>query len=244
MIKNFIAGGCSFTSDTQNTKKTWATVVGQEFSFYKNLASGGAGNYYISSSVIDYLESTNLDPNETLVAVMWSGVGRKDLLISGEYYFWLKKDYPFLASTTEQETYYLFSGGVAASWLDNSETREAFKGSYKFSDPQSLCNESLFEIIKLKGYLESKRYNYVFTNYFDCWMPDKESGHGGDYSIGFFCKDTPMYQNLDRTHYWVNNFLGNYAEERSQLDNTWHPTDECHTSWANEVMLPYINQFY
>lgn len=239
MIKNFIANGCSFTAETM-LGNSWASFVGKEFPFYHNLAHGGAGNYYIASSTIEYLETKKHNPRETLVGIMWSGIGRKDLLISGEEYYRLRKDY-FACVKELNEQYYLLSGGLAHSWQQHPETKRLFQNIYKLIDPVSVCRETLFEIIKLKGYLESKGYRYFFTSYFDYWNPDIESvTASGDYSIGHFCHNLPIYTNIDQSTNWITTYLGNFAQDSNRLDHTVHPTTNAHQLYASEVVLPFL----
>ena len=90
MIKNLIVNGCSFTYETP---ESWATHLrwALDVPFYRNLAFSGAGNRYICDSTIEYLESNNFVPEDTLVVVMWSGVGRQDLRITKEWYDYYKQ---------------------------------------------------------------------------------------------------------------------------------------------------------
>ena len=243
MTKNLIVNGCSYTDDRRYS--TWATHIGKRYKNYTNLGRGGAGNDYIALSTVEYIESSNPDPKDTLVIVMWSSIGKKDVLISGENYFKLKDDYPYLASNST-ETYYLFSGGLTHSWLDNKETKKMFWEFYRNSDPLSLCKESLFNFILLENYLTSKGYKYLFTPYANCWDEQQESTMGGDYSIGYFCNqdDTQMYRNFDFSHWYIDQCLADYAKERNELNHTWHPVSSCHERYASEVLTPLIHNIH
>jgi len=240
--KNLVVNGCSYTSEI--ITKTWVTPLRENYSKTTNLASIGAGNSYITKSTIDYLEYANLNPEDTTVIIMWSGIGRKDLLISEEQYRNLGKSYDYIITKTNK-TYYLFSGGLSGSWLENRDTKNIFWNIYKQTDPLSLCKESLFNFIMLENYLQNKGYKYIFTNFFNCWDVDSESTLAGDYSIGHFCKnDSGLFKNIKYENWLLNDQLGDYAHNKNSLDDTGHPTESCHKQWSNEILQPFINNVH
>jgi len=242
-MKNLLVNGCSFTDDS-GCVLTWATFLKEIVrpEQYINLASGGAGNEYICKSTINFLETTHLDPEQTLIVIMWSGTGRKDLTVSGEWWYHLKNDYYYLAKATNEE-YYLFSGGLTNSWLDNSFTKNTFSPLYKLSDPLSLSLDSLYHFNVLKNYLENKKYQFKFTSYFDYWSSDIESVHDtGDYSIGWFCKDHPVYKNFDFSNWiCIDNSLGNFAKSLDELDQTVHPTTAAHSKFTTDILVHQLD---
>lgn len=243
-MNNLLINGCSFTQDFE--KPTWSTFLKNRINpnNYINLAADGCGNEYICKSTINYLETHQIDSTDTLIIIMWSGTGRKDISISGEWWYHLKKTYSYLAKSTNEEEYYLFSGGLTNSWLDNSFTKNTFFPLYKVSDPLSLTLDSLFYFNVLKNYLENNGYQYKFTNYFDYWSSNIESvAETGDYSIGWFCKDHPIFLNFNFSNWICTNqdSLGNYASNLNQLDDTGHPTTLAHSKFVEEVLINLIN---
>ena len=87
MIANLVINGCSYTQGN-----SWAQSVNVALKpkNYQNLAHQGAGHFYIANSIIDYLSSSDSDPAETLVIILWIGSGRKDLRIFVEWnYFFM-----------------------------------------------------------------------------------------------------------------------------------------------------------
>ncbi len=239
-MKNLVVNGCSFTQKAPGCK-TWATFVNETLSpeRYYNIAQSGAGNQYICDSTIEFLESTQFDPLDTTVVIMWSGIGRKDLHIGGSWHYHFK-DFYGVTCKRNDETYFLHSGGLTDSWLSNKEIRKIFEPIYKIADPLSLCKENLLLFIKLKSYLVSKGYKFIFTNYFNTWNPDVESTHGGDYCIAYFCKQFPIYNNFDFANWKFANAnrdcLGDLAHERNGLDDTWHPTVQMHEQFSKTVI--------
>ncbi len=75
----FFAFGCSFTIN--NTRPTWADIVGQQFAEYQNWARGGSGNQYIFNSLIECNLQNKFTPNDTIM-IMWSSTTREDRYIA------------------------------------------------------------------------------------------------------------------------------------------------------------------
>jgi len=243
-MKNLIVNGCSFTDDEKN--ETWATYVNEVLSplEYINLAKGSAGNQFICDSTIEFLESKQIDPSDSVIIIMWSGIGRKDYNISGEWYYYFK-DFYSLVCERNDETYFLHSGGLTHSWLENKTIRKIFEPVYKIVDPLSLCKENLLFFIKLKSYLNSKGYNFIFTNYFNTWDPTVESTHGGDYCIAHFCEQFPLYTNFDFSNWHFANgnrdCLGDIALQQNKIVKA-HPTNEMHKQFSKTV-IEWVNEY-
>ena len=247
MIKNFVVNGCSFTDDVEGN--TWATYIDNEFKFenYTNLAHGAAGNFYIANSTVNYLESTNLNPSETLVIIMWSGTGRKDIRISGEWYYYFENQYNWRAQSQKgnESEYYLFSGGLTNSWLTNPDTKKIFNWAYKLSDPVSLCKDTLMYIMSLENYLKARGYRYRFSSFVNYWSTSQDyNKFTGDYSIDFFLKDDLVYQNFNFDPWiFVNSdrdCLAEFAESIIELDSTIHPTESGHQKFAKQIIIPHL----
>jgi len=242
MIKNLVVNGCSFTQG-----KSWAHYVNSSLtpSTYKNLAQGGAGNFYIANSTIDYLASAQLNPAETIVVIMWSGTGRKDIRLSGEWYYHLKQGYRCCISNSPDE-YYLFSGGLTNSWITNSSTKQIFEWAYKLADPVSLCKDSLSYIVNLESYLKANQYQYRFAGYVNQWNHAVESSPiTGDYCMDYFLQDVPAYKNYSFDQ-WVfidrqRNCLGEFANQLGEMDCTSHPTSKAHKLFAEQFVIPALN---
>ena len=80
MDKTIVASGCSFTQ----SDGTWPYHIEQQkYGWVHNVGDTGAGNSYISRSVIfevNRLLSLGKNPQDIEVIVMWSGISRKEFL--------------------------------------------------------------------------------------------------------------------------------------------------------------------
>jgi len=265
-MQNLVVNGCSFTQETDYTK-SWATFLNNKIkpNSYLNLAQAGAGNKFICDSTITLLETQNIDPTNTLIIVMWSGVGRKDLHISKTWFDYLKEDYPFLCEEwipTEEvikydkelvnnnvHSYYLHSGGLTC-WSEHKETKKIFNELYKTSDAQSDCIENLLFFIQLESYLKQNNYKFVFTNYYNPWSKDNELTKNNDYSIGYHCSGMPIYENFDFKHWWFiddeKKCLGEFAIDLNHLeDDGFHPDKTGHSKFADSLYSHILdNKFH
>ena len=253
MIEHLVVNGCSFT-EINPSYKSWADIVNESFNFntYSNLAMGGAGNSYICKSTIDYLEHCRVESEKILVAIMWSGISRKDLQINQDYWNLLEThNYPFKAQTvfgrgdTEEHTYQVFSGGFAGSWTVNPITNEIFKPHYKISSPEMMCKDSLLHFDQLSNYLERRKIKYVFTSYLNYWsFPDRL--RYGDYVLEHYVGKFPCFKNINFNN-WLfldNNkkCFGDYALENKLFDSTNHPTGHAHKDFSEKFMIPKIKE--
>lgn len=245
-MKNLIVNGCSFTDDSCYT--TWASCLSQKKSNinYHNLGRSGAGNDYINQSTIAYLENHDLDPAETLLVIMWSGTGRKDLCIASDWWHHLQEYYQVGCNIGDQE-YYIFSGGLSNSWTTTAVTQKIFEWPYKLSDPITLCRDTMLNIINLENYLRVHGYHYRFTSYVNYWRDDQTSNfHAGNYSMDYWLKDLALYKNYDFEQWFFVNeqkdCIKEFVAAIDQLDHTGHPTVLGHQLFCDQIVIPKVQQ--
>jgi hypothetical protein len=247
MIENLIVSGCSFTWGNQS----WANIVAEEFDIKKlvNLATPAAGNNYIANSIIDYIETHRPDPENTVVLAMWSGIGRKDLMIDGELWY-LLSDYQFKHKYNDApDSYYIFSGGMGNAWIDHPRVSGLFEPLYLASDPFTICKESLQNFSRLHDYLTLRNYKFGFTSYLNYWPPSIESVSNGDYSLGHFAKDMPAFCSLNFDPWFFideqKNSLYEFAKINGHLSaDNFHPTALGHKKYSQDIVIPAIKGLF
>lgn len=241
---NLVVNGCSYTDDRFAT--TWATLLAQKFSQvnYTNLASAAAGNDYICRSTMHFLSEQQPDPATTLVVIMWSGTGRKDISVPGDWWYHIKETYACGRNHNDKQ-YYVFSGGLNNSWTRNTLTKKIFSWPYKLCDPTTLCEDNLLNFVNLENFLKVKGYTYMFGSYVNYWHTQEQSNFSaGDYCIGYFCQDHSLYQQLDFSKWFFVNqdkdCLAEFARDIDQLDDTGHPTQIGHQKFCDQVVWPAV----
>jgi hypothetical protein len=247
-IRNLVICGCSYTDD--KNYRTWASILSRQYPNinYHNIAASGAGNDYICNRTINFLEQQSFDPAETLIMVMWSGTGRKDLKVSGEWWYHIQDQYPW-ARRDNHENYYVFSGGLTNSWTTNNTTKKIFNWLYRVADPLLLCQDSLMNFLNLENYLKVKGYKYRFTSFANYWDTESESNFlSGDYNIGFFCQNDPLYQKFNFSNLFFidhqKNCLAEFSRDISELDKTGHPTKLSHQQFVDQIVLPEVSNLF
>lgn len=251
MIKNIITTGCSFSHDYKFP--TWAQHIRNYYNpdNYRNLAFPGAGNFYISDSLVQCLVNESFDPSETLILVMWSGLGRKDVLVSKEYYKVLGNS----CKMNVYKRYYAFSGGRLGIWNtpshpDSTLLKPIFEGLYKSSDELTMVCDTLSNIVKTKNFLENLGYNYKFMSYVNYWKnsPNTIISRNHDYSVTYTDPANPLLNNLGNNWIWENNdqdCIYEFAKTRNILgEDNFHPTPEAQKLFFEEIINPNIQEYF
>jgi len=206
-----------------------------------NLAQGGAGNTYISNSIIDYLETAQLDPVETVVMAMWSGTSRKDITVGEE--FWDNLDYSYKFKSANNN-YYVSSCGTGNAWQDSRETQQLFKMLYVGSDSTSLCRDSVRNFLNLENYLTANSYKFKFTGFYNLWeSADKSTSAVGDPLLNKYDHRVDMknwfFVNHNRDSFWE------FANSKKLLDrDQWHPNDQAHQQYAEQIVAPTLQEYF
>lgn len=247
-IRNLVVCGCSYTDDKNYT--TWASILSRHYPNinYHNIAAGGSGNDYICNRTINFLEQQSFNPAETLVLVMWSGTGRKDIKVSGEWWYHIQNQYSY-TSRDDHENYYVLSGGLVNVWTTNNTTKQMFDWPYRVADPRLLCQNSLMNFLNLENYIKVKGYKHRFTSFANYWEIESESNFlAGDYSIGAFCQDDPLYQKFNFSNWFFvdhqKNCLAEFSRDAGELDGSGHPTELSHQKFFNQIVLPEIGNLF
>ena len=265
MIRNFLANGCSFTEYVEHPDcpdgmhKTWATFLAEQLAVenHINLASSGAGNDYICQSTVNYLENADLDPAETLVIVMWSGVARMDFPMNQDWYQHFKFG-EHTVCKTDGISRWISSGGEDGRWNGKNSVKSIFNSVYKINDPVDHCMKSLRYFVMLESYLKSRGYKFLFTSYINYWRDDlpyyeiknntpSENKLTVDPNIGYHCKDYPILKKFDFSNWFFINdqqdTVCEFAHSRYPRGD-WHPSYDAHREFAEEIVLPCVQQIH
>jgi hypothetical protein len=226
-FKNLLVSGCSFTHSLDYCP-TWATFLKQLGSF-ENLidcSCPGAGNFHIHHSTIWKIENDpELTPENTFVAVMWSGYDRDDMIVDPisidpatgcDYKY---SDHASLA----------LSGGVSGT----GNTIVSLENIKKIKNLTSRSIDNYILISGLYHYLLAKKFKFVFlefstplSKYDFNFEPTTYLGNLGDSFEKYVRKVKPN--------------LGDYADVKSLPTN--HPQAEHHLAWCRDVLIPYLTK--
>jgi hypothetical protein len=159
---NLIVSGCSFTKGhTLEAKGSWATYLSEMMGLkLHNRAQGGAGNSYISTSIIGYLTTNPELISNSIVVVAWSEITR----MLGTFLH--KNDYHEIITIRPQD---FIHDGQKGDW--KSRGIDSYHGyvmehrdilSPLFSTWNYAVYETYVAMLNLKNFLELHKIPYLF----------------------------------------------------------------------------------
>ena len=231
--KTLLVSGCSFTHNNSEAHFAWANDLAAWTGMnIVNLAVPGAGNTHIANSIMLYIERHQLDPAETLVMAMWSGVARIDL-ITDQSLSKFKDTYPFTYNYDQHNE--LVLGG---SWWQpkrRSHVEEALIEYSKYQSTHSFTLHSWLAMNNLSNYLKLRGFEYYYTSIID-------SANAEELWIDYEQELAELNLKLDKSN-WVTPCIGNYCQERNLLqEDNFHPSMQGHEAWTRTVLMPYLNE--
>jgi hypothetical protein len=199
-----------------------------------------AGNQYIADSIIRSV----IEQRPDHVLVMWSGVSRLDFLTSLEDSAWEKMydSYGFYRRVDQcpNDLGYIFSGGRVGTWFDNPVARQMFTQMYKVSNPLSLGNINLMEMVKTQNFLQNKGIPYHFMSYVNYWTSDEHVSRNGDFGVMALPQLRPLINELDFSRWIFTNDQKDGIFEMARDANDFqsdgfHPGNNTSRFWAELV---------
>jgi len=231
--KTLVVSGCSFTENRDESAHTWSNVLANWCNMeIVNLAVAGAGNSYISTSLIYYLETNNLDPESTLVLAMWSCYDRIDFVVDPT---------KFVNRQNQRKMYnekleHFMAGGL--KWGPNDVMTTKYKS---LQSQHTLALQNWLDFSNLTNYLNSKRYQHRFTATHDVLY-----GQGAD-PIGLLELLKSINLELDTSN-WVCidkkdkiatlEEFATYYDQR--IPDDLHPTRVGHEMWLEQKLVPEL----
>ena len=223
-FENLLVSGCSYTYNNSDTRLvTWPYYLRDIAGFNKvyDASQSGAGSNHVFNSIINEIETDpDINADNTLVIIMWSGLLRTDVI--AETY--ITKPHHTMSNYEFNDKFSTLSISV-----DDGDTLvEQLCHQYKklvSSDAQIL--ESSFKIIALQAYLEKRGFKYIMLN----WMDQTQELDTLNTSI----KESVLsIFDPVRT-------LDEYTQATQQrIPNDGHPTPDAHLSWTLEYLIPYL----
>lgn len=236
--KILLASGCSFTFEPWN----WPTFVanGMDYNLL-NVGMGSTGNGLISKKVIYNVDNLlkSYNPEDIVVGVMWSGIDRNDFYIdkpvkSDTHCGWSENPTRVVDGFNNWEIVNIhWTTEKSLSWYKNFHTEIG-------SIIQTIQN-----ILMVQWYLERKNVKYFMSTYMNIFHLKNMDNLLTNPDISYLYKmiDFTKFLPVSGCHEWVKE---NYIEEGFNKPDSrgvvgMHPTEFGHKKFAEEIIIPYIN---
>lgn len=219
--KILVTSGCSFTSSTLrlDCASSWPGVVRDRcrFDHVVDWSFPGAGNLYISDSIIKYIETLDDQTKQQIfVIIMWSGLDREEEIVESS-------QLPFINNFSYQIR------------LKKQLTKKQ----------QAL--DSYRHIIRTKQYLETQNIPFAFTFYINLlnppFLPVRDTTHQFE---GFVDSDIlnnirkiTWIPKDSKDYLYDFSFYQDYID---QSPDQYHPSYSCVLDWTDTVLLPSMAQ--
>jgi hypothetical protein len=214
--KNLLVGGCSFTYNISDTdSSSWPYYLRDKCGFHNvyDCSVEGASNYQILTSVMYGLETHDLNPDETLIVIMWSGYGRDSIIV------------PLEQKLINQPTYYYDNKTISVNTTEISKKKNKF----------SRALENYIYVTSLWNYLQNQKYQCIFLNFVDPTIPNR----GQTFNIVDFLPNNLKKKFLNMFTDIENFYV--YCLKNNQLQqDDFHPTMQGHLDWTHQVLAPSL----
>jgi hypothetical protein len=223
-FKKLLVSGCSFTYNNSDSDIcSWPYYLRDLAGFEQvyDCSQSGAGSNHVFNSVINEVE-TNPDINvqDTLVIIMWSGLTRTDVIAEQD----VTKSWHHMSNYCFDDQFATLS---IRNSVDKSTPLDQLCRQYKkLVSVDAQVYESLIKIVALKAYLDQKGFRSIITSWKD---PQSE------------LENTTIARNIvDSALSTLNNikYLDSYAVNLKETDG--HPTPDAYLGWTREHLLPYL----
>ena len=230
--QNLIVSGSSFTyNNSAQDACTWPYYLRDLGGFDTVLDTSlpGAGNSHIANSLQWALESDAVDPQKSLVVVMWAFNNTDDFVVDAS----AVKHYPFEYCYTDS----VRSGIVGGA--ENYRTGRPANLSItpnidQLKSAESRAIENYLAIVGLKAYLNSRGYTSVFLS--------------AGTSLALRNNDLVIEEHIGNrqaqrlaAHYLPVHDLFDYCLYYDYLESDMlHPTPTGHLTWCRERLVPAI----
>ena len=213
-----ITSGCSFTASTMDLScaSSWPGYMRDRcrFEYVEDWSHPGAGNFYISQSIIEAIESkSDSQRSQCFVAVMWSGIDRIE----------------YSSSINKQPK--LASGSYQYQEVNTLTKHQQAELSFDY-------------INSTKEILEKYNVPYAFTFYMNLlappFLPARDHTHQ---FYNYINSDDLENLNRLHVLNQVQDCLYDFSFYKNYIDSSidhYHPTDKCTLDWTDNVWLPAL----
>jgi hypothetical protein len=183
-------------------------------------SQGASGSNHIFTSTINEIENnTNINKDNTLVIIMWSGLSRVDVVAKTTY-----KGYNYFDDFVSLPLLRYDAHDKIASSFD-----QLCVNYHRFIDVDAQIIVSATKILALYDYLKNKGFNFLFLTWEKTTMEFELSKIPNSFADAVWNK----FNNIKT--------LGEYATDHNlRIPNDGHPSPDAHLMWTREHLIPHL----
>ena len=229
-LPTWIKDECETVFNITPNANSFLNIFGHD---YINMARAGAGNEYISHTVIDTCMRNN---NITNVFVLWSGMNR----ISNRYGVNVSKSInPSLQlNTTLGNSNWIHTGGTYGSHTLESKKSILYQYNsiqHKEYDTRYFTDMTIFNIETTASFLKQRNIKYTFGFIYNPHINYSIDLNPNIINEGMFNHDSNMYRQYNWANY-LTTFPYNWGIENNVMhDDMFHLTDDGMLQWFNQI---------
>ena len=242
--KKLLVSGCSFTEN----HNSWAYYLASKYNLELiNLAVQGAGNNHIVWSLLSYIEKNQIDPETTLVGIMWSHPIRDDLVFEQNTMYSDQSIFKYKYDNANSLVIRgdLLKRGLPQLYLNLEVAKEKLQTR---ENQSSIAFRTWTLKTSLTAYLANKKFNFFqtgFLNYFNESILIKTNTNWDFQKTFSYFKELDRIGLSSKLSNWLNltdhEYLGEYAFYKNLLDqDKFHPNQTGHEQWSNEILIPKL----
>lgn len=225
--ENILVSGCSFTyNNSEEHVCSWPYYLRDlcDIKSVYDCSQSAAGSNHIFNSVVHEIESNpDINCNNTIVIIAWSGLTRTDVIADKE----ITQPYHVVSNYVFDDKFATLSILNSFSSKDKHFIDDMSRQYKRVVNTDAQILESALKIIALKNYLENKNFNHVFVQY-------------QDLSEELKTLDQTIYQQT------INCFdnvvpIGTHSTE---FEEDGHPTPNSYLAWTKECLISYLCNNY
>lgn len=232
-FKNLMVSGCSFTyNNSDNCAVTWPYYLRDLGGFDEvfDCSMVGGGNQHIVNSLIYSIETSSVNPEDTLIIVQWAGHDRDDYIVAKENL----NDYPF-EYQYQDDAFVGVTGGQA---IANFNDVNSIKNVQAMKNRTCRSIENFVRVKSLQTYLKQKGFTFVFFEYRDYSLPGRDNNF--DPKPWLHEQAASEYQSMMTE--FDQNFYKFCLKNNLMEDDDFHPSPDGHLAYTKTVLLPNLKQ--
>ena len=231
-FKRLLVSGCSFTDQIKHTEKnlplSWPGYAACRCNIPEviDLSNTAAGNEYIATSIVNEIENySDIDLQNTLILIMWSGLDRRELLHYHDSNF-VKESKRGIIDKIKFER-------------EQSSTENIKPAIAKAEALRSWKN-----IILVENYLRAKKANFGFSFYVNVFDPPfiPRLDYSSNAPDVLEKNKVQQLKNCSWLHDH-NKSVYEYCLKKDLLsDDLFHPDHNGYLDWTDNILLPSLEK--